>query len=137
MTWLRTRQPSLLDTAGTFPVEWTLVYDDTDRPHWWNRWLHPRFRHVAAYRRDGRIWVAYLPTAEFVDVHLLRTDEEPWPKDAIVQRVVALRREGVMRSRLFVGPITCVEQIKALLGIRAWFVRTPYQLYRHCRRALQ
>lgn len=136
MTWLQQRTVSLLETAHTFPVEWWLVYSDTDRPHWWNRWLHRSFRHVQAYRRDGRIWLAYLPTAEFVDVNVLRTDEQPWPSSAISQRVVALRPEGVMRSRCFVGPITCVEHVKALLGIRAWFVRTPYQLYRYCRRHL-
>lgn len=134
MTWLTTRATSLLDTAGRFPVEWWLVYSDTDRAHWWNRWLRPQFRHVCAYRRDGRVWLAVLPNAEFVDVHVLRTDAEPWPSDATVQRVVALRVEGIIRSRLFVGPITCVEHMKALLGIRDWRVRTPYQLYRYCRR---
>lgn len=136
MTWLQQRTVSLLDTANRFPVEWWLVYSDTDRPHWWNRWLAPRYRHVSAYRRDGRVWLAYLPNAEFVDVHILRTDEQPWPQSAIVQRVVALRREGAVRSRLFLGPITCVEHMKALLGIRAWFLRTPLQLYRYCRRHL-
>lgn len=134
MTWLHTRSPSLLDTAGKWPVEWWLVYGNTDRPYWWNRWLNPRYRHVSAYRRDGRIWIAYVPNAEFVDVHVLRTDAEPWPTSAIVQRVVALRREGRVRSVLHVGPITCVEHMKALLGIRAWFVRTPLQLHRYCRR---
>lgn len=136
MTWITPRAPSLLATANTFPVEWWLVYTDTDRPYWWNPLLDPKFRHVAAYRRDGQVWLAYIPSAEFLDVQVLRTDAEPWPAGAITQRVVALRREGGVRSRLFVGPITCVEHMKALLGIRAWFLRTPLQLYRYCRRHL-
>lgn len=140
MSWLRIRDPSLLDTLGKWPAEWWLIYDDTDaREHWWCRWLKPGFRHVLALRRDGRVWVAVKPTTGFVDIEVLRTDATPWQlfPSATVQRVVALREANTIRSRLFVGPLTCVEVCKALLGIRAWWLRTPWQLHRFCGRRLQ
>lgn len=136
MTWITTREPNLLDTIDAFPAEWWLVYGPTERPHWWNRWLAPRFQHVHALRRDGRVWVLYQPYGEFLDVTLMRSDATPWQMfpGCIYQRVVALRRHGSPRSSFFVGPITCTEHVKALLGIRSFFVRTPYQLYAYCRR---
>lgn len=125
---------SLLASAYRFPCEWWLVYLDTERRHWWNRFLQPGFQHVIALKRDGRIWIAMRWHAEFLDVDVIRSDNTPWamfPK-AHIQRVVSLRKEGSIRSPAFVGPITCVEFVKALLGIRAFWIRTPYQLFKHC-----
>lgn len=137
MTWLHVEQPSLLASAGRWPVEWWLLYTDTHRKHWWNRWLKPGFRHVQALRRDGRVWVAFEPHTEFLDVHIIRSDETPWDilPHATVQRVVVLREEGRMRSKFHLGPITCVEMVKALLGIRTPLVRTPWQLFNYCKGA--
>jgi hypothetical protein len=139
MTWLRTREAPLLATANAYPVEWWLLYSDTDRAHWWNRWLRPQFQHVSAIKRDGRVWIAIHPYGEFTDVEILRTDAHPWqiaPR-AIVQRVTAMRRERSVRAPWFLGPITCVEHVKALLGIRAFWVRTPWQLFNYCKGAFQ
>jgi len=136
MTWARLRQHGLLDTIDRFPVEWWLVYSEAHRPFWWNRFLAPGFRHVSAYKRDGRLWVAFIPSGEFLDVRVMRTDHEPWLDDAptAVQRVTIMRRGGAIRSRFYIGPVSCVEHVKALLGFRAPFVQTPHQLYRYVRR---
>lgn len=138
MSFLRLHEPTLLDTAHRWPTEWWLVYTDTQRPHWWNRFLDPQFRHVQALRRDGRVWVAFRPHTEFLDVEILRTDETPWQlfPDAVIQRVVALRKDGKMRSVFHMGPITCVEHVKALLGISSPWIRTPKQLHWYCREHL-
>ena len=136
MSWLSVKSHSLLDTAGRWPTEWWLVYGETDLPHWWNRYLEPGFRQVHALRRDGRVWVEVKPMAEFADIEIRRTDETPWQlyPGHRVQHVVALRATGEIRSPWFMGPLTCVETMKQLLGIREFWLRTPFQLFNYCKR---
>ena len=136
MTWARVNQHGLLDTIGRYPTEWWLVYKNTDRPHVLTRWLKPGFQHVNAYRRDGRVWVAFQPHGGFLDIHVLRTDAYPWADEpyTAVQRVSVMREANYLRARFFVGPITCVEAIMGLLGMRALWVRTPWQLHEHVRK---
>lgn len=43
---------------------------------------------------------------------------------------VVVNRSMRMRYRWMLGPMTCVELVKHLLGIRCWAL-TPYQLYRY------
>ena len=140
MSWLKPKAPTLLDTAGKWPTEWFLVYRDIDVSgpvtRWLSRNLQPGFQHVQAVRRDGRVWVAVFPHIEFVDVHVLRSDETPWQlfPNCTVQPVVVMRDHGRMYSAFHAGPWTCVEVVKSLLGIRSWWVRTPWQLYQYVKR---
>ena len=143
MTWLRVKGPTLLDTAGRWPTEWWLVYRNIDArgpvTRALSKVLKPGFQHVQALRRDGRVWVAVYPHIEFVDVHLLRSDGTPsqlYP-DCTIQHVVAMRDHGRMYSTFHVGPWTCVEVIKSLLGIRSPWLRTPWQLYRYIQRGFK
>lgn len=135
MTFLRTRDFNLLDTIGRHPREWWLVYTLSERAHWWNRFLHPRFQHVSALRREGALWVLVEPCGELLDIKLIADELTPWQlfPQAIIQRVVGMPHKHSLRSRFFLGPVTCVEHVKALLGISAWCVRTPRQLHDFCR----
>lgn len=137
MSWIRQLGPSLLDTANSYPVEWWLAFTDTAHDYWWNRFLEPGFRHVIALKREGGGWIAFHSRAEFVDIEIIYQPVTAWDivPGATIQRVVAFRKAGIVRSAWHTGPITCVENVKALLGIRNWRVRTPYQLHRYCGRA--
>lgn len=137
MPWLQHKGATLLDTIGNWPTEWWLVYRDIDHDHWiaraFHRFLKPGFQHVQALRRDGRVWVSVYPHMEFVDVHLIRSDATPWQlyPCCTIQHVVTMRDSGRMYSTWHVGPWTCVEVVKSLLGIRRFWLRTPRQLYQH------
>jgi len=143
VSWLKTKGPNLLDVADRWPTEWWLVYTNLDEhddrgpgSRLLARVLHPGFQHVQAIQRDGRVWVAVYPHMEFVDVKLIRSDETPWQlyPGCTIQHVIAMRDHGRMYSKFHVGPWSCVEVIKSLLGIRSWWVRTPWQLYQHVKR---
>lgn len=137
MTWLTTRGPSLIDTIGRHPVDWWLVYTSMDdQSHWYARLFRPGFQHVMALRRDGRVWVAVCPYFHFVDIKLVREDATPWQlfPNATIQHVTVMREKTQALNRFHLGPITCVDLMKSLLWIRSWWVRTPWQLYNHCRR---
>lgn len=137
MPWLRASHASLVDTIGRHPVDWFLVYSDMDDArHWLARLLKRGHQHVLALRRDGALWIAIHPHFSFVDVQLIRNDLTPWQlyPGRVIQHVTAMRVNRWNSGALHVGPLTCVTVVKALLGIRAWHIVTPWQLFRHCRR---
>lgn len=117
---------SLLDTVGCNPCDYLLVYQQRgERSAWWTRALSPRFAHVEVWRSlgDG----AYLAVQPFHDC--LSADITFAEPDGVVQRVVARRqRGGVMFP---VGVKTCVSVAKAMLGVRAAWIVTPWQLFRY------
>jgi len=68
-----------------------------------------------------------------LEVELDHDPRPPWVKcpDSAIQKVTASRRLFSIRSKFEMGPFTCVDTAKAVLGIRAFWVRTPWQLYRY------
>lgn len=137
MPWLTHKGQTLLDTIGRHPVDWYLVYSDMDdRTNLMARMLKRGFQHVLALRRDGRVWVAIHPHFSFVDVQIIRADLTPWemyPRSTI-QHVTAMRTNAWSSGAWHIGPLTCVDLVKSLLGIRDWRIWTPWQLYRYCGR---
>jgi hypothetical protein len=110
------------------------------RPGWWSALLHPAYRHVVAFR--GATTGSVIVNQEGVT---LQADFAPYPPDFIARRLaeeagaVMLavwdeRQRAEPRGALR-GPMTCVETVKALLGIRKPFLLTPRQLARHLARA--
>lgn len=141
----RTEQPSLLDEhlvelAGRSHTEWFLVFEHGTERHWWTRFLRDGFHHVYALRWDGFNWIRFDPGLGFTDVEIL---PHPTPDVAgivstdccAILRVTKWRERARYRVPWVLTPWTCVEQCKALLGIRAPHVLTPYQLFRHLRRS--
>lgn len=135
---------SLAETAGMKVREWYVTYHD--RPpaeHWIYRPLKPGFRHVELarpiYYGDGPNdvgWLLLLPTYEMLEVELCADPRPPWVRapNATVQKVTAMRPLYSVRSWWDIGPTTCVEVAKMALGIRDFFVRTPWQLYNYIQR---
>ena len=101
------------------------------------RWLRPGFRHVfVAVLRDG-YWVTLDGRAGVPALQVVAgegADLAGFYRRAHGFTVVALtapRRPP--RTPLMLG--TCVGAAKRVLGIRAPWVLTPYQLYRHLKRS--
>jgi hypothetical protein len=107
-------------------------------PPWYLRRLDARWRHCLALRMVG-------PDATLIAEHIgsfTRLEIQPrklgdairelQEKNAALILLVAEQRpeaRAMMR-----GPLSCVEFVKALLGIRRPWIVTPRQLYRHLRR---
>jgi hypothetical protein len=130
---------SLLDAEDHWFTDWYLVFrnlaPDAKRSRLWGL-LKDGFQHVEVWRCDRGIWLQVDPCFEVIEVHA--HEAAPWDlfpasvKPTIV-RVRRIVRKGRMRKPFAFGPCTCVELTKALLGMRAPFVRTPYQLYKRVR----
>lgn len=133
---------SLLDTANKHVAHWYVVFADRENEYWWNRWLKPGFQHVCVWRdyRYGPrpydvMWLQVDPFAALTVVDIAFDPEPPWARNRslTVVRTRVARQADKVRETFTVGPFTCVEHVKALLGIRSVWLRTPWQLYKHIR----
>lgn len=99
-----------------------------------HRFLKSGFKHCAVLINDGEYWVGFdngpgVPIIEVVsdgDFDLA----SHYRKSYTVEEVDIERRplpNGI-------GFHSCVTSIKRLLCIRAFWIQTPYQLYRHLRK---
>lgn len=100
----------------------------------WLRWLARGFRHCAVVVRIGGDWVLIDSLSHSLCVGKFAA--EP------IDRLVARYRDAgmtVVETRVCRAPdrlapplpLTCVEAVKRVLGIQAWTILTPRQLYRH------
>jgi hypothetical protein len=124
---------SLFDTSDKRIVDiWLAFYDrPRDRGFFW-RFVKPGFRHVEVWKYNGIFWLRIDPAMEHLD--FTADIGPPWVSLAHLKPTVLRVTRAVpalkVREPWFVGPVTCVEIAKACLGMRDFFVRTPYQLYK-------
>ena len=119
-----------------------VCFKNCGEPRWWNHFLHPQALHVFALKWTGRYWVMVHPRISYLEVQVLYDYER---EDEVMQIVENMDVIGMCRvdfdhldtDRIRLpwvfGPWTCVEQIKALVGVRAPWVLTPRQLWKHLR----
>lgn len=134
---------SLLDVPRAKIREWYVCYFPREPYYWFAKYMKPGFAHVELARPiqygpqlSDTIWLHLIPTFETLDAEVSLDPTPPWVRcpTATIQRVSVAKRLGTMRSWWDMGPPTCVEFAKAALGVSAFFVRTPYQLYKHIQR---
>lgn len=108
-----------------------LVYSSTSE-FWWGKLLKDGYKHVFAIKFDGLFWIKLDLTLGWTDYDVLAYDYKDTIEDIVngrkTQFVDVWRKP---RYRSLFAPWTCVEMMKSLLGIRAWWVFTPYQLYKY------
>jgi hypothetical protein len=109
--------------------------DETACP--WLRPLRRGFRHCFVVLRAGRLWLACEPLKDRIDLDVLDL-----PEGFDLARFYRSQGHRVLlgrRPRLGSGPrfapapLTCVTVVKRVVGIRAPWVWSPWQLYRHLR----
>lgn len=112
---------------------------------WWLRLLQPGYRHcgvlIEAPRYDvvsgHEIWVAVNPRIGGTEIDLWIADDVDELVAEIedprfdVTRTIVTRAAPPAPGRPYSWfACTCVEQVKRVLGIRGWWIWTPWQLYR-------
>lgn len=133
--WLK--QQSLVDTWEQSFTDWYIVFEHGDMPYWWSKYLQSGFRHCWALRWDGFNWIMINPKLGHTDIEILPygsfEDIENIRIDTNCSVIIHAKvwRESVRIRSPWPTAITCVEQIKALLGIRKWFLFTPYDLFNY------
>ena len=103
----------------------------------WLLWLRPGFRHCFVAVDDGVEWLTVDPLLHRLEV---RASGLPSAFDLAGEyrrldlAVLEVVPAPVPLRRAPLGLFTCVEAVKRLLGIRARWVLTPWQLHRHLSR---
>lgn len=112
---------------------------------WWLRLLQPGYRHcgvlIEAPRYDvvsgHEIWVAVNPRIGGTEIDVWIADDIDELVAQIedprfnVTRTIVTRAAAPAPGRPYAWfACTCVEQVKRVLGIRGWWIWTPWQLYR-------
>jgi hypothetical protein len=111
-------------------VALVLFHGRADR--WWLRLLKPGFRHCLVALRQGDLWLLMDPRLDRTELRAIR-----WR--AGIDPIVWFADKGFVAVplRLFPGrgrvappaATTCVESVKRVLGLRAFTVLTPWQLF--------
>jgi len=99
--------------------------------HWASRFLRPGFRHVFAAVADHEHWIMVDPRDGVPVIEVLAPasyDLAAYYREAGF--TVVERNDPGQPPRVPVLLSNCVGAIKALIGLRAPFVFTPYRLYR-------
>lgn len=107
----------------------------TDARHLWSaRLLKPGFRHCFVLVDKGSCWLLQDPLAHHTDISVLAAAPEHEIAAFYLKlgyRVVPSSVRSPIRRPLPPALFTCVEAVKRVLGLRAWWVFTPWQLYRY------
>ena len=137
MPFHKPKEHSLLesiDLIGTSKVQAYVVYEDKANEMWWQRFLKKGYQHSFLVIFDGYFWIKMELTIGFMDIHVLpfynndTIEDVMRGRDFTYQYVQAWRKT---RYRSILAPWSCVEAIKAVIGVRAMHVLTPYQLYKY------
>ncbi len=108
--------------------------DPRDPWHWARLFTRDGYRHVVALSEEGEGTLVVQTLSNRLELRWLKI-----PLGRLVRRMMA---EGfwflayeteIMARMMWPGLMTCVEVVKAVVGVRSPFVLTVYQLYRWLR----
>lgn len=116
-------------------VDWYVIFTDSDHDHWLFKYLRTGFKHVYAIQKSegGQFWLKVDSRYAYLDISLNYTDKYPTARAFAGDDAVILPIHANIPSveRTSMCQFTCVEVTKALLGIKSWWVLTPWQLYKY------
>ena len=123
--------------AGKSRVYGYLVFSNGG-DHWWSKYLKKGYKHVYFIKYTGIFWIKLDYTLDFMDYGLLPYDQYDTIETVLKGQDVSYLRVDTYRQvrryrSVFISPHTCVEAMKAVLGISSFWVLTPYQLFKYMR----
>lgn len=130
------KQESLLDTYHLSATQWFIIFEHGDMPYAWAKFLKRGFRHCYAIQWDGFNWIRFLPRLGHTDIEILPYNST-YNIMEVVQNIdsciihIKVKRDSTRVRAPWPTVSTCVEQIKAILGVKKWFLFTPWQLFKY------
>ncbi|MGE5476562.1 MAG: hypothetical protein ACM3Q1_07910 [Bacteroidales bacterium] len=119
-------------SASDWSYALVVFADATDL--WWLRLLRPGFRHCFVALRHGGGWVVVDPMSHYTAVASFPLSEDfdliGWYRQHGLTVVPVKKNTPDKRVAPFM-PHSCVETVKRILGIREFWVVTPWQLFCH------
>jgi len=117
-------------------VDYYIIFVNTDYRNVFLKRLKQGFQHVIAVKKScgGKFWIVTNPMQNYTLIDIIPIRDYPNVRDLILHpdaTVVEYRAFIKDRKRHRVHFMSCVEITKSLLGIRAAWVVTPWQLYKY------
>ena len=100
-----------------------IVFTDDDG-HWWSSLLHKTIRHCYVIKPDRGRWLIMARSTDGIDLYTADDLSFIDPGSLLVKFYAERAKIGMLSFT------TCVTYCKHVLGIRKWWIITPYQLYR-------
>ena len=127
-----------MDRTITKVEDYYIVFTDSTHDHWLLKRLRRSFQHVFAVKKSPgeKFWIIVNPLVAYTVVETVPVAHYPdiWAlvdPNAVIVPVLAEIKE---KERHTVCVFNCVEVVKSLLGIRDFWLWTPYQLYKHLKK---
>ena len=126
-----------MDESPQVAVNWYIIFRKSPLKHWVFRFLDSEIQHCLAVRESdgGQFWIIVNSTNSYTDVNMVSKLDYPHIRllepDSVILSIRAIIQPDNYRYTLCVN--NCVEMCKSLLGIRAFWIWTPYQLYKRLR----
>jgi hypothetical protein len=104
-----------------------VIFRTAQYKKWINAILKPGFSHVCIVIHKHNADILVDPRIGYTETNVYLPNSD-W--SILGKTVRVTRRAKIGKLRGVVGPLNCVEQAKAFLGINKWWIFTPYQLYK-------
>ncbi|MBL4613957.1 MAG: hypothetical protein JKY27_03665 [Magnetovibrio sp.] len=105
----------------------------------WLRVLRPGYRHCFVVVHSGDAWVLYNPLSNGTELNVWPVQPEQCIRDWLLcqgYKVVEVSVRPFVPKALGWAPFSCVEAVKRVLGLRAAWVFTPWQLHQYLEKQL-
>lgn len=112
--------------------EWYVVFTEAKIDHWVYNIIDRAVGHVYAVKSlNDYQWLVVQPRLNMTDIYIRLKCQYPHIKmitgpDA---KIVAVTAKCTVGSRGTLNWFNCVEQVKALIGVKSFWTITPKQLY--------
>jgi len=115
----------------SFSEKYYVIFEDSSLDDWRLKWLKPNFSHVLLAKKsvNGYFWIIISPKNGNIVLEMISDCDlnDYYPKAVVVPFKSIIHDKPQVKICLS----TCVEVAKAVLGIRKWWIITPYQLYKY------
>lgn len=116
-------------------VDWYIVFRTSSLDHWVYKLMDPFFQHVYAVKKSegGCFWIRVDYYISHTTVDIVPIEKYPTIRDYVGDDAVIIPVSATIskRDRGGFNWFNCVEVVKSLLGIKDFWIWTPYQLYKH------
>lgn len=116
-------------------VTWHIFFKPTTLKHWIFRWLNPEIQHCYMVKESegGEFWIIMDRKGCCTDVRIESKLNYPHVRmldpDSVMLSIRAIITPSAYQHTL--GINSCVDVCKGALGLRQFWIWTPYQLYRY------
>jgi len=122
--------------ADSIKIDYFIAFGHSDVRHFWDVFTQKGFRHCCAFKFDGFNWLLVDPLGQCLDINIMPyTSEDDVPYIFRQAGWTVIRYKKTIKPQfIFRGVLTCVTVCKQLLGIKACWVVTPWQLHNYIKR---